>query len=226
ETADVEAGEREPGRAEEDRQQVDVGEIEAAQTPGHGAVEGGLRAEVHRTEERVHPDQADVDVDEDVEAEAEVVAGEEDQPRERIEDLVLGVGGDRLPGGEVAVPVGELAVLGDLAEDLLGRVVVAREIAHVELVDAGQDVGEADGGQKAEGADREEIVAPRGRRTRRHGVARWIHGGGLYMVRAPGTATPARRMMTAIEIAPPARTRSLRYCIVTTWRPGGMTRPW
>jgi hypothetical protein len=70
------------------------------------------------------------------------VIGQEDQPRQRIEDFVLGIRGHRLTGGEERIPVGKMAAENDLAEHLLGRVVIVCDVAHEEAVDAEQDVEE------------------------------------------------------------------------------------
>ena len=101
---DEETRQRQPGGAEEDRQEVDVGEIEAAESPGRGAEPRRKRTQLHRAQQRVHADQAEVDVDEDVQPEPEVVARQEDQPGQWIEDLMLRIRGDchteRVPSPE------------------------------------------------------------------------------------------------------------------------------
>src|SRR5207302_3415104 len=91
---------------------------------------------------------------------------------ERVENLVLGIRRDRLACRKVAVPVGKLAMLHDIPKDLLGRVVVARQVAHVELVDAEENIRERDRGDQKEECEREQIGAAAGRRKRRviHGA--------------------------------------------------------
>src|SRR5581483_4565808 len=70
--ADVETCQRQPRDAEENRQQVDVGEIEAAEAERDRADERGIGANLHRPQQRVHPQQSDVDVKEDVQPVSEI----------------------------------------------------------------------------------------------------------------------------------------------------------
>ena len=103
----------------------------------------------------------------------EVVAREKNQPGEWIEDAVLGIRRNRLSGGEVAVPVRKLAAVYDLAQNLLRRVVVAREIAHVKVVDADEHIAERERHDEGEGGDGEDFgaTAHRGR-----GSGHWLRG--------------------------------------------------
>src|SRR5260370_12797281 len=91
------------------------------------------------------------------------------------------VRGDGLTSREIPVPVGELVAVHDLAQDLLGGVVIAGQVAYVEVVDAGQDVREEDRGQEGQDDHGQNVVPPRDRawgwRVRDTRVA---HGGGLY----------------------------------------------
>ena len=96
---------------------------------------------------------------EDVQPVSEVVTGKKNQPGEGIENLVLRIGGDRLAGGEISVPVRELSAVDDLAQDLFGGVVVAREIAHVEIVDADENVTKEDGDDQDERGDGKRVGA-------------------------------------------------------------------
>ena len=99
-------------------------------------------------------------MDEDVEPVSEVVARQEDEPGQRVEDFVLRIRGDRLARREEAVPERELAVEDDLAKDLFRRVVVPRQIAQVEVLLADDDVAECDRGQQYERSDGQDVVAP------------------------------------------------------------------
>src|SRR5258708_22200306 len=110
-------------------------------------------------------------MNEDQEPVSEIVARQQNQPGQRVKDFMLRIRSERLTGGEVAVPVRKLTMLRDVAEDLLGRVVVARHVAHVELVDAGQYIGETDRRDQKEKAERQQIAAPadRYRRLVTHG---------------------------------------------------------
>src|SRR5207237_5053342 len=121
------------------------------------AEERGFDTQLQRSKEAVHSDQSDPDVHEDVQSVAEVVARQKDQPGEWIEDFVFRIRGNRLSGAEVAIPVWKLAAVDDLAHDLFRRVVVAREIAHVEIVDADEDVAEGECGENDECGAGEEV---------------------------------------------------------------------
>jgi len=94
---------------EEDRQQVDVREVEPSDPPGQRADGRRERRNLHRSQQGVHVEQRCR------RAAGSAVgsrgrAGQQDQPGERVEDLVLRIGGDGLSGREVAVPVRKLAV--------------------------------------------------------------------------------------------------------------------
>src|SRR6202022_1734050 len=77
---DVHAGPGDPRRAEQNRQQVYLRQVQTSQSERHGAEPRGEWPKLHRSQKRVHAEQADVDVHEDEESIAEVVAGKKNEP--------------------------------------------------------------------------------------------------------------------------------------------------
>ena len=76
----VQTCERQPRRAEQNRQQIHLGQIHAAQSPRHRAEPRCEWPQLHRSQHRVHAEDADVDVNEDVQPVAEIVARQQDEP--------------------------------------------------------------------------------------------------------------------------------------------------
>src|SRR5688500_6053865 len=157
-SSDEKTRERKPGRTEENRQEVDVRKVDSAHAEAQRPEEGPLWTQFHRSKQRIHSEQAEVNVYEDVQPVPEVVVRKQDEPGERIEDLVFGIRGDWLASMKVAIPQRQLAAQRDLAVDLLGRVVIARQVAHVEVAEAEENVAEEKGGQENEQRGGEAVV--------------------------------------------------------------------
>ncbi len=162
-----EKDQRTPGEDEQQGQKVDHRDDQPAPREDHASEHPALPTRPERAEEGVHADAGQHEVDEDVKPVSEVEIRQQNEQLERIEDLVLRVGRHRLSREVGTIPVRELPPENHLADDLLGRVVVAREIADEEPVPEREDVGE----EQADHADDErrgaEVVPAR--RSEVHG---------------------------------------------------------
>jgi hypothetical protein len=87
--------------------------------------------------------------------------GEEAQPVRRIEELVRGVRGQRLAGGDERVPVRELAAANDVVQDRAEGEVVEGDVAGEEDAVAENDVEEEERNDGGEAAGGEQVVPPR-----------------------------------------------------------------
>src|SRR5262249_37360096 len=134
-------------------QELHRGDPEAAESPSDSAQDGGGLRGAEPPEELAHSQPSGREVESLRDRQRPGDRKEEEQPRERVEELVLRIPGEALPLGEERVPGERLPAPPEAPDHRLQRVVVGEHVAVAEDPRA-----EKDSSQKKEQARRENQV--------------------------------------------------------------------